>query len=692
MFLDLDAQTAAARGGYGEERYEKLEFQAKVRDAFTKVSADVKSHGGRWVTIDASKTLDQVTDDIQKAVHRVTSSIDRVGAKLGKLFVSERPPNGRAVSSSELLPPGLVTNSKRLSQSSLESGRAGQALESPSIQINSATTNGAFPASRPSGSPLSYTEQLAAVRTAAAGTLSGFFGGSNAALDQQIEKPLPEVDGPSPVNATRGQGFDSARVLAKYPENSGRRRTLIDVIGEIENQPPTTAFSEHRRSMSAAAEPTSPTDAYPSTFAQAGRVRRSTDQGRSVSQLPTIVSDGAQPNVAPRAASLTVQSGNAAATSPEASTGAERPPLSPASHRTSSYTSVGQLAGGADNSLAPSPGARASTLSPAFRTASPAITSSSRSSLASPPLPAASASPPIQRPASASPGDHNLPPTHPYFNSDLSAQHLSMLNVQQGQAEMQEQYMRNYMAMMANPMMAQQAHYQMMLQRHQQQYYGRAASAIGAGFGGVGANGNGVVQNTAQQGGAPLAAFMQPSAATTSPAPAAAASESANAKSTNAQRERMRSTHKRSQSSVSLMDNNAVSASAGQHQGASQPMLSMMMAPPPPGTSMATSHSAAASPTTATFPQQQQLQQMYYQQHTTALPIHPQQQQQMYAAAQQQQQQQQQMFYQQNRGQVFPQMMPAGGGWGGGGGQRTAVDRCTIQHDQRLLRRAMGVS
>ena len=593
MFLDLDAQTAAARGGYGEERYEKLDFQAKVRDAFGRVSQDVRSHGGRWVTIDASKTLDQVTDDIQKAVQRVTSSIDRVGAKLGKLFVSERPANERAGSSSELHPPIVLPNLKRSSVSSDDSGRKGKSLDQPRIQINTAATNGTFPASRPSGSPLTYTEQLAAVRAAAAGTLSGLFGGSNTALDQQspgatVEKPLPEADGPSPVNATRGQGFDSARVLAKYPEGSGRRRTLIDVIGEIENQPQQTqpaAWQDHRRSLSAAAEPTSPTlqsptDGFPSTFAQAGRARRSTDHGR-VSQLPTIASSNAPaPNVAPRSASLTVQGSVSSPTTP---VNGDKPLPSPSSLRASSFSSAGPAGTAADASLS----VRSSTLSPAARAASPAITASSRSSLASPPLPATSTSP-IPRPASAAPGDYPHMHGVAASNADLSSQHLSMLNVQQGQVEMQEQYVRNYMAMMANPVLAQQAHYQLMLQRHQQQYYGRAASAFGGGGNlGAGANGNGVQPHSTGSAGPPLAAFMQPQTASVQTT-AETANAGADAGRT---RERMRSTHKRTQSSGSLLDNSAANSGTA----ASQPMLSMMMAPPPPTSTPAGGQTQAAT-------------------------------------------------------------------------------------------------
>ncbi|ETS60050.1 hypothetical protein PaG_06043 [Moesziomyces aphidis] len=291
---------------------------------------------------------------------------------------------------------------------------------------------------------------LSAVRVAAAGTLSGLFGGSNSALDQQNgagsgDRGVVE-DGPSPANGLRGQGFDSARLLGKHVDANGRRRTLIDVIGEIENAP-APAWPEHRRSVSAAAE--APADGVAGGSVMAPpRVRRSTDQGRG-GQLA--------PDAAARAASLSVQ---------PAKPGTSSPALS------------------ADQGL-PSP-TSPSGVWPALRTASPGMTSSSRSSMASP----------VARPASASPAERGA-------EGQLSAQQLSQLNVQQGQAEMHEQYMRNYMAMMANPMLAHQAHVMAMHRQQQQHYYGRAAS-VGGSHLGAGANGNSV------QGGAPLAAFMQP--------------------------------------------------------------------------------------------------------------------------------------------------------------------------------------
>ena len=37
IFVDLPPQVAAARAGYGQERYEKVEFQLKVRQMFDRL-------------------------------------------------------------------------------------------------------------------------------------------------------------------------------------------------------------------------------------------------------------------------------------------------------------------------------------------------------------------------------------------------------------------------------------------------------------------------------------------------------------------------------------------------------------------------------------------------------------------------------------------------------------------------------
>ncbi|SAM06091.1 hypothetical protein [Absidia glauca] len=63
MFLDLSLDEAEKRGGFGEERYEKRDLQQRVRQEFNKVMDQ------SWKMIDASKTMDQVHDDMVAVVN-----------------------------------------------------------------------------------------------------------------------------------------------------------------------------------------------------------------------------------------------------------------------------------------------------------------------------------------------------------------------------------------------------------------------------------------------------------------------------------------------------------------------------------------------------------------------------------------------------------------------------------------------
>ena len=51
-------EVARQRGGYGEERYEKEEFQNKVRKVFDQLRLE---DPGMWHVVDASLPLDDVT-------------------------------------------------------------------------------------------------------------------------------------------------------------------------------------------------------------------------------------------------------------------------------------------------------------------------------------------------------------------------------------------------------------------------------------------------------------------------------------------------------------------------------------------------------------------------------------------------------------------------------------------------------
>lgn len=67
VMIDLDPKLLLARKGFGEERYEKLDFQTKVRDAFYQLKDDT------WKIIDGSKPLDAVTEDINALVKDLLS-------------------------------------------------------------------------------------------------------------------------------------------------------------------------------------------------------------------------------------------------------------------------------------------------------------------------------------------------------------------------------------------------------------------------------------------------------------------------------------------------------------------------------------------------------------------------------------------------------------------------------------------
>ena len=54
------------RGGYGEERYEKQEVQARVRQIFARIGKEMAND--RWVVIDAGQEREKVADNIWNSV------------------------------------------------------------------------------------------------------------------------------------------------------------------------------------------------------------------------------------------------------------------------------------------------------------------------------------------------------------------------------------------------------------------------------------------------------------------------------------------------------------------------------------------------------------------------------------------------------------------------------------------------
>ncbi|CAI5737574.1 unnamed protein product [Hyaloperonospora brassicae] len=61
IFLDVPVAQAAARAEFGQERYERLDFQAKVRQNFYAI---MERTTPKWHVVDATGTIDQVHDKV----------------------------------------------------------------------------------------------------------------------------------------------------------------------------------------------------------------------------------------------------------------------------------------------------------------------------------------------------------------------------------------------------------------------------------------------------------------------------------------------------------------------------------------------------------------------------------------------------------------------------------------------------
>eukprot|EP00793_Prasinoderma_coloniale_P001931 PRCOL_00002439-RA len=80
LFLELGLDEAEARGGYGEERYEKRDFQEKVLAQFRALREPW------WQVIDAARTPDEVYADIEAAADKAIAAAKQAGG------VDDMPP------------------------------------------------------------------------------------------------------------------------------------------------------------------------------------------------------------------------------------------------------------------------------------------------------------------------------------------------------------------------------------------------------------------------------------------------------------------------------------------------------------------------------------------------------------------------------------------------------------------------
>lgn len=80
IFLHISPEEAAARGGYGTERYEKKAMQDRVRELFEEVRG--KAEGEDFVVINAGAGVEEVQRSIWEEVRKVVERIDREEGEL----------------------------------------------------------------------------------------------------------------------------------------------------------------------------------------------------------------------------------------------------------------------------------------------------------------------------------------------------------------------------------------------------------------------------------------------------------------------------------------------------------------------------------------------------------------------------------------------------------------------------------
>lgn len=76
LYMTLSGEEAAKRGGFGQERYEKADFQNAVRQQFLSVKSAMSGcAGSRWCDIDASGSVEEVSGRIRAVTSEVTGKV-----------------------------------------------------------------------------------------------------------------------------------------------------------------------------------------------------------------------------------------------------------------------------------------------------------------------------------------------------------------------------------------------------------------------------------------------------------------------------------------------------------------------------------------------------------------------------------------------------------------------------------------
>lgn len=86
IYLDMKAKEAATRKGFGNERYEKVEFQEAVHKEYESLRIMDEARRKKWVCIDAHKSVEAVHEAILEAVVPEIMSGNVSSKPLGRLW------------------------------------------------------------------------------------------------------------------------------------------------------------------------------------------------------------------------------------------------------------------------------------------------------------------------------------------------------------------------------------------------------------------------------------------------------------------------------------------------------------------------------------------------------------------------------------------------------------------------------
>jgi dTMP kinase len=76
VFLDLSPSSAAQRGGYGDEKYEKREMQERVRELFLGLLGKGEEESNDMFVVDAGEGVEEVAGRIWGEVGGVVESVE----------------------------------------------------------------------------------------------------------------------------------------------------------------------------------------------------------------------------------------------------------------------------------------------------------------------------------------------------------------------------------------------------------------------------------------------------------------------------------------------------------------------------------------------------------------------------------------------------------------------------------------